>query len=100
MQIQVLNLFQPLCRVIISAQRHKYRKVNTMDKMKKTIGAMTDLGIALLTFGIIASLLVGPANLSFVGNVVGNITDLVAALGSNGLVGLITLMIILNLVDR
>ena len=71
-----------------------------MDKMKKTIGAMTALGIALLTFGIIASLLVGPANLSFVGNVVGNITDLVAALGSNGLVGLITLMIILNLVDR
>ena len=81
-------------------QRQKYRKVNTMDKMKKTIAAMTDLGIALLTFGIIASLLVGPANLSFVGNVVGNITDLVAALGSNGLVGLITLMIILNLVDR
>tara|TARA_B100001175_G_C19077864_1_gene434492 strand:- start:145 stop:408 length:264 start_codon:yes stop_codon:yes gene_type:complete len=86
--------------LIITLQRQKYRKVNTMDKMKKTIAAMTDLGIALLTFGIIASLLVGPANLSFVGNVVGNITDLVAALGSNGLVGLITLMIILNLVDR
>ena len=87
-------------KVSKSSWRTKYRKVNTMDKMKKTIGAMTDLGIALLTFGIIASLLVGPANLSFVGNVVGNITDLVAALGSNGLVGLITLMIILNLVDR
>jgi hypothetical protein len=83
-----------------SSWRTKYSKVNTMDKMKGTIGAMTDLGIALLTFGIIASLLVGPANLSFVGNVVGNITDLVAALGSNGLVGLITLMIVLNLVDR
>ena len=87
-------------RVSKFSWRTKYRKVNTMDKMKKTIGAMTDLGIALLTFGIIASLLVGPANLSFVGNVVGNITDLVAALGSNGLVGLITLMIVLNLVDR
>jgi hypothetical protein len=87
-------------RVSKSSCRTKYRKVNTMAKMKKTIGAMADLGIALLTFGIIASLLVGPANLSFVGNVVGNITDLVAALGSNGLVGLITLMIVLNLVDR
>jgi hypothetical protein len=87
-------------RVSKSSLRTKYRKVNTMNKMKKTIGARTDLGIALLTFGIIASLLVGPANLSFVGNVVGNITDLVAALGSNGLVGLITLMIVLNLVDR
>jgi hypothetical protein len=87
-------------RVSRSSWRTKYRKENTMDKMKKTIGAMTDLGIALLTLGIIASLLVGPANLSFVGNVVGNITDLVAALGSNGLVGLITLMIVLNLVDR
>jgi hypothetical protein len=87
-------------RVSNSLWRTKYRKVNSMDKMKKTIGAMTNLGIALLTFGIIASLLVGPANLSFVGNVVGNITDLVAALGSNGLVGLITLMIVLNLVDR
>jgi hypothetical protein len=87
-------------RVFKSSWRKKYRKVYTMDKMKETIGAMTDLGIALLTFGIIASLLVGPANLSFVGNVVGNITDLVAALGSNGLVGLITLMIVLNLVDR
>tara|TARA_B100001057_G_C22575908_1_gene843044 strand:+ start:253 stop:471 length:219 start_codon:yes stop_codon:yes gene_type:complete len=71
-----------------------------MDKIKKSIGTLTDVGIALLLLAIIASLLVGPENMAFFGSVVGNITDLVAQLGDGGLVGLITLGIVLYLYDN
>ncbi|HZS63971.1 MAG TPA: hypothetical protein VFA53_05680 [Xanthobacteraceae bacterium] len=68
-----------------------------MDKLqtvKGWIGALTDIGLMLLALGIVVSLLVG-ANTVFVGNPVGNIIAMVKDLGSNGLVGLIALGIIL-----
>ncbi len=71
-----------------------------MDKIKKTIGTLTDVGVALLMLAIVASLLVGPSNMAFFGGVVGNITDLVAQLGDGGLVGLITLGVVLYLFDN
>ena len=58
------------------------------DNARKIIGSITDIGMALLALGIVASLLVGPTNLPFVGNVVSNITGLVTQLGSAGLAGL------------
>lgn len=71
-----------------------------LDKAKKTIGTITEIGIALLALAIVASLLVGPANMSFLGDVVGNITALVQDLGSAGLAGLISLGVVLWLLDR
>ena len=65
------------------------------DKAKKTIGTITDIGIALLALAIVASLLVGADNMSFLGDVVGNITALVNELGSAGLSGLIALGVVL-----
>ena len=65
------------------------------DNAKKTIGAITDIGIALLALAIVASLLVGPGNMAFLGDVVGNITALVNQLGSAGLSGLIALGVVL-----
>jgi hypothetical protein len=47
----------------------------------------------LLALAIVAALLVG-GSLPFFGSVVGNITALIKDLGANGLVGLITLGII------
>ncbi len=70
------------------------------DNARKIIGSITDIGMALLALGIIASLLVGPTNLPFVGNVVGNITDLVKQLGSAGLAGLISLGVVVWLVQN
>jgi hypothetical protein len=56
--------------------------------------AVTDLALMLLALAIVLSLLVG-ANLPFFGTVTANIMGWVKDLGGNGLVGLITLGIIL-----
>ena len=71
-----------------------------LENAKKAIGSLTELGIALLALAIIASLLVGPSNMAFLGDVVSNITALVAALGNAGLVGLISLGVVLWLFQK
>jgi hypothetical protein len=68
-----------------------------MDKMKSSIASITQIGVALLTLSIVASMLVGSSNLIFLGNAVGNIVDLIENLGSSGLAGLIAVGIILHL---
>lgn len=70
------------------------------DKVKNAIGSLIDIGIALLALAIVASLLVGPGNMAFLGDVVGNITALVTQLGSAGLAGLISLGVVLWLFQR
>jgi hypothetical protein len=71
-----------------------------LDKAKKTISTITEIGIALLSLAIVASLLVGPSNMAFLGDVVGNITALVQQLGSAGLAGLISLGVVLWLFQK
>ena len=70
------------------------------DTVRKTIGSITDIGIALLALAIVASLLVGSGNMSFLGDVVGNVTALVKSLGSAGLAGLISLGVVLWLIQN
>ncbi|MGQ0611472.1 MAG: hypothetical protein ACT4N9_10265 [Paracoccaceae bacterium] len=70
------------------------------ENAKKTISAITDIGMALLSLAIVASLLVGAGNMSFLGDVVGNITALVTQLGSAGLAGLISLGVVLWLINN
>lgn len=65
------------------------------DNAKRVIGSLTEIGIALLALAIVASLLVGPQNMAFLGDVVGNITALISQLGSAGLSGLIALGVVL-----
>lgn len=65
-----------------------------LDTLKDWIGQLTDLALMLLALAIVLSLLVG-ANLPFFGTVTANIMGWVKDLGGNGLVGLITLGIIL-----
>ena len=67
--------------------------------LKAWIGALTDIGLMLLALAIVASLLVGGA-LPFFGGVVSNIVALVKDLGSNGLVGLISVGIIMWLFSK
>lgn len=71
------------------------RNLTMFDNAKKTIRAITDIGIALLALAIVASLLVGSSNMSFMGDVVSNITALVTQLGNAGLSGLIALAVVL-----
>jgi hypothetical protein len=65
-----------------------------IDTLKDWVGALTELALMLLALAIVLSLLVG-TNLPFFGAVSTNIMSWVKDLGSNGLVGLITLGLIL-----
>jgi hypothetical protein len=71
-----------------------------IDAVRKMIRSITELGMGLLALAIVASLLVGQANMSFLGDVVGNVTDLVKTLGSAGLAGLISLGVVVWLIQN
>ena len=68
--------------------------MDVISRIKTWIVGLTDLGLMLLAFAIVASLLVG-SKLPFFGGVVSNIIGLINQLGSQGLVGLIALGVIL-----
>ena len=70
------------------------------ESMRNSIKEITELGLALLALAIVATLLVGQSNMAFLGDVAGNIMQLVAALGSAGLVGLISLGVVLWLFKK
>jgi len=69
-----------------------------IDRARDTVSSLTRLGVGLLALAIVVSLLVGTSNMAFFGDVVGNITGLVAGLGSAGLPGLIALGVVIWLV--
>jgi len=74
--------------------------MNGIATAKGWIGAITQLGLALLALAIVASILVGPDRLWAFGNVVPNLMALVQTLGDGGLAGLIALGIILWLFSK
>jgi hypothetical protein len=65
-----------------------------IDSIKKWIAQVTELGMLLVALAIVLQILIGD-NLAFFGDVVGNLTALIASLGDNGLVGLVAIAIIL-----
>ncbi len=67
---------------------------NAIEKIKRWIGQVTELGLLLVALAIVLQILLGNT-IPFFGNVVGNLTGLIATLGNNGLVGLIAIGIIL-----
>ena len=70
-----------------------------MDRMMKSVAGLTNLGVALLTLSIVVSILVGPGNMLFLGNVVENIISLISLLGGAGLAGLIALGVVIHLLQ-
>ena len=73
--------------------------MNGLNALKGWIGGLTEVALMLLALGIVLALLAGP-QVPFLGNVVGNILNLVKELGSNGIVGLIALGVILWLFSK
>jgi hypothetical protein len=65
-----------------------------IEAVKGWVAELTELGLMLLALAIVLALLIG-SNLPFFGAVTANIMTFVKDLGSNGLVGLITLGIVL-----
>mgnify|MGYP001167554125 FL=1 len=74
--------------------------MSLINTIKGAVGSLTDLALGLLALAIAIQLLVGSTNMSFFGNVVNNIQNLVSGLGNGGLAGLIAVGIILWLFGR
>jgi hypothetical protein len=73
--------------------------MDAIGHLKRWVGGLTDLGLMLLALAIVAALLVG-GQLPFFGGVVANIIAMVQQMGSNGLVGLIALGIVIWLFSK
>ncbi len=61
---------------------------------RNVVRELIDIGLVLIALAIVMSILVG-GTLPFFGSVVDNLTGLVGKLGSNGLVGLVVLGLIM-----
>ncbi|MBS27313.1 MAG: hypothetical protein CL566_00050 [Alphaproteobacteria bacterium] len=66
-----------------------------LDKVKRFLGQITELGLLLIALAIVLQILFGRGVEFLGGDVVGNLIELIQALGNNGLVGLIAVAIIL-----
>ena len=65
-----------------------------LDKAIGWIRSLTEAGLALIALGVVLQILFGAA-VPFIGiDVIGSVTDLVKALGSEGLVGLVAVWVL------
>ena len=71
---------------------------NIFNLVNGFFGKMTSLLMGLLSFGVIAEILFGSPVMGM--SVIGNIMDVINMLGSNGVVGLIALVILYSLLDK
>jgi hypothetical protein len=71
-----------------------------MDTVKSFLRSIMDVALVVIPLSVVLGLIFGPS-VPFIGTaVVGNITDLVASLGGNGLVGIIVLGVLWTLARR
>ncbi len=71
-----------------------------MNNVRVWLREVTELGLLLVALAVVLQILFGSAIPFIGGDVVGNITTLVGKLGNDGLVGLISIGIILYLFQR
>ena len=70
-----------------------------MYRIKGWIGELTDITVALVALGVAAGVVFG-MDVPFVGAVLGNLVDLINALGDAGVVGIIVLAILSGMYGR
>ena len=74
--------------------------MNILNAAKRLIGALTEVGLMLIAFGIVADLMY-PGAVHFIAtDVLSNITSLLNQLSSNGVFGLVVLAIICWLLNK
>ena len=71
-----------------------------LEQVRAFLRTATELGLLLVALAVVLQILFGSAAPFFGGDVVGNITTLIASLGQQGLVGLIALLVIVYLFQR
>ena len=70
------------------------------EKAKRWIGQITEAGLMLIALGVVLQILFGRTVSFLTGDIIGNLTQVIQALGDNGLVGLIALAILVWLFWR
>ncbi len=65
-----------------------------LDRVKRWIGQITEIGLLLIALGIVLQILFGRTVSFITGDIIGNLTTLIQVLGDNGVVGLVALGII------
>jgi len=71
-----------------------------LDKAIGWIRSLTEAGLALIALGVVLQILFGAA-VPFIGiDVIGSVTDLVKALGSEGLVGLVAVWVLWGIYSK
>jgi hypothetical protein len=65
--------------------------LQTYETVRGWLGRLVEFGLLLLALGILLQLLFGPSVILLTGDVVGNLIDLIQALGDRAFVGLIAL---------
>jgi hypothetical protein len=70
--------------------------MNALNNVKDLIGSLTGIVVSLIALGIAAGVVFG-GGVPFVGGVLDNLLALVNSLGSQGLVGLIVLAVLLDM---
>ena len=71
-----------------------------LERVKKWIGQLTEVGLLLVALGIVLQLLFGRPVEFVTGDIIGNLIALIQVLGDNGVVGLVAIAIILWLFQR
>ena len=69
--------------------------MNALNNVRDLIGSLTGIVVSLIALGVAAAVVFG--DVAFVGDVLGNLLGLVNELGSNGIVGLIVLAVLLDM---
>ena len=71
-----------------------------ISRIKQILREIIDFGLLLIAIAIILEVLFGPSSPFFGKNITGNIVDLVNRLGSEGVVGIISVAIVIYLWNR
>ncbi|QDP46344.1 MAG: hypothetical protein GOVbin1709_6 [Prokaryotic dsDNA virus sp.] len=71
---------------------------NVFNLVTSFVSKMTSLFMTMLSFGIMAEILFGGPMMGL--SVISNIMDLINMLGSNGVIGLITLVVLFGLLNK
>ena len=73
-----------------------------LEEVKKWLGEITEIFLLLVALGVVVQILFGTPDqaVPFFGGIVDNLTELITTLGNGGLVGLISLGVILYLFQR
>ena len=74
--------------------------MNVLGTAKSWLREITEVGLLLVALGVVIQVLFGADDATFIGNVTENLTTLISSLGSQGLVGLIALGVILHLLSK